>query len=164
MIVMFNITQIIIPSAPIPAVEFAKVEKEIAEEPMFEGWWPTWGRREALDKRDLISAGSRNVDIIRWDATEREFAVFAGEARDIRIATFYYPHWSASVNQKPVSIERMADGTMAVPVAQESSFVQLTFREPSAVTFARVFSLIIWIALAGTCFLLAREVVAAGPS
>jgi branched-subunit amino acid transport protein len=62
-IILFNITQIIIPSAPIPVAKFTKVEKQVAEEPMFEGWWPVWAKGEAFEQNPAPFADGRAIDI-----------------------------------------------------------------------------------------------------
>jgi uncharacterized membrane protein len=148
-IILFNITQIIIPSAPIPLAKFDEVEEKVTREPMFEGWWPVWAKHDAFDNPQLVTAGGRAVDISRWDGLHREFTVGAGDPMSIRIATFYYPNWKAFVNHQPVSLEAANDGSILVSVPREYSVVSVTFEEPIRKTLAGGLSNVTWIAFAG---------------
>lgn len=147
-IILFNITQIIIPSAPIPYAEFHEVEREIAEQPMFEGWWPTWAKPEALDIREKVTAEGRQVDVVDWDPMSRAFLVGKGEPIDVRIATFYYPHWKASVNGVAVNVVPDRFGAISIPIPSRDSVVSLSFREPLLNRFATLLSMIVWLVLA----------------
>jgi hypothetical protein len=150
-IILFNITQIIIPSAPIPYAEFDEVEKEVAEEPMFEGWWPTSARPIALENPKLADAATRDVDIIKWEAIDRAFTVQEGNAGNLRVATFYYPHWKATINDAPVRVEHDEGGAILLPLAGDYSKVHLTFEEPFGVKAMRLLSLATWL---GICVVL----------
>ena len=144
-IILFNITQIIIPSGPIPYAEFDKVENEVAEEPMFEGWWPVWAKREAFTKTQLVTAGTRQTDISEWNALERAFTVQPGDPVKVRLATFYYPHWRAYVNHQPAAVEPANDGSILVTIPGDYSVVRVMFEEPLRASFTRGISTMTWV-------------------
>jgi len=146
-IILFNITQIIIPSAPIPKAEFVKVEKKIAEEPMFEGWWPIWAKYEAFDNAERVTSGDRSITITKWESEVREFSVAKGDSMSLRIATFYYPYWKATLNGQPAEVSRDENGVITVPVQAETTKVRLYFEEPVINRLASYVSLTAWILL-----------------
>lgn len=145
-IILFNITQIIIPSAPIPLAEFNEIEKKVAEEPMFDGWWPVWAKHEALENPQLVTAGDRVIDVSKWDALDRAFTVLPGDPMNIRVATFYYPHWKAYVNHQPANLEADSDGAILVSIPREYSMVRITFEKPIRAVVADGVSILTWIA------------------
>ena len=146
-IILFNITQIIIPSEPIPFAEFNEVEKKVLEEPMFEGWWPVWADEGAFEKRELVIAGDRSVDVSKWESLDRTFTVQEGESGKVRVATFYYPHWKATVNDFPTTIEPDQEGAILIPTPAEYSKIRLSFEEPGPYKIAKGVSLVTWILL-----------------
>jgi uncharacterized membrane protein len=144
-IILFNITQIIIPSAPIPYAKFEKVEKEVAEEPMFEGWWPVWAKREGLVDNAEPFADIRRTDIRNWDSTNRVVEVSPGNPTDLIVPTFYYPHWKATRNGEPVPVSLNNNGVMTVPLTSELATVRLYFEEPLRNVLAGWISLAVWL-------------------
>jgi uncharacterized membrane protein len=156
-IILFNITQIIIPSAPIPVAEFSEVEKKVAEEPMFEGWWPVWAKEGAFETPERVTAGARFVDTSKWESLDRAFTIQEGEPVKVRVATFYYPYWKATVNDKPTTIEPDINGAILIPTSGEYSKVRLTFEEPGRNKIAKVVSLATWIVLFVVAGILCRK-------
>jgi hypothetical protein len=111
----------------------------------FEEWWPVWARERALEIRAPVIAGDRNVEIFEWQAMQRRFAVSEGPPTSVRVATFYYPHWKASVNGVTALVEHDEDGVIRVPVGGGYSDVVLAFEEPPINIFALWVSAATWI-------------------
>jgi hypothetical protein len=42
-----------------------------------------------------------------------------GAATDVRIATFYYPHWHVTANGKEMLTRTAADGALLIPIPAE---------------------------------------------
>jgi hypothetical protein len=143
--ILFDITQIIIPNEPIPRAKFEKIENELETEPIFEGWWPIWAKEEAFENREKVTAGNRLVEIASWESEERAFTVQPGEPLNLRVATFYYPHWKATVNDKSVVVGKDEFGAITIPVHGEVSEVNLSFEEPNINKFAGYISVLTWI-------------------
>jgi hypothetical protein len=97
-IVLFDITQIIIPSDPIPNAKFSKVEERLSEEPMFEGWWPIWAKHGGFLENARPAADGRRIEIWTAEGDAKIARVAAGSGSELLLPVFYYPHWKASVN------------------------------------------------------------------
>ena len=146
-ILLYDITQQVMPSAPVSRQELsARIEKIDSEEGCA-CWWPTWADSRSFQNAERVSAGSRVVEISEWRAENRKFFVAAGNETSARIATFYYPYWKAEVNGTAAEIERADDGTMNIPLPQTKANVRLFFSEPNFVSVAKSISLLAWIGL-----------------
>jgi hypothetical protein len=144
-IVLFDITQIIIPSDPIPNAKFITVEKKLAEEPIFEGWWPIWAKPEALETPRTVLANGRSIELVSDDGDSKSFAIGEGSATTASLPMFYYPHWKATVNDIAVDVKPDATGLLAIPVDSHRSAVKLTFQEPFYSAAAYWISILAWI-------------------
>lgn len=142
--VIFDITQVVVPSAPMNRDQFETIERELTTEPIFEGWWPKWAREKAFENRERVVAGNRTVEIARWETGSREFTVQQGDPTDLRVATFYYPYWKARINGIPIDVHPDETGAMKISIQDEVSTVQLKFEEPDANRVARWVSLVSW--------------------
>lgn len=142
---LFDITQIIIPSEPIPRAKFGKIEIDLQTKPIFEGWWPIWAKEEAFETSERVMAGNRRVDVTRWESETREFTVQRGDAVALRVSTFYYPLWTATVNGDEAEIEMDEFGAIIIPIHSEVSTVHLNFEEPYSYRIAKWLSLATWL-------------------
>lgn len=151
-----NVTQLIIPSAPIPRSDFEQIvaERQRVGCPC---WWTIWGQQKAFDRKDKVFADNRAVEISSWESESREFTVEAGTPIDIRAATFYYPHWKATINGEAAEITKDADGAMLIPVGSEKSQIKLYFQEPSKINLALWLSMLTWIILLGALIIFYRR-------
>ena len=148
LLISFDITQSILPSIPLSREVFQEKIEDMKNNAGCECWWPIWARSVAFERLDKADAGSRNAKIINWDAEIREFAVDAGEDKEIRVATFYHPYWMATVNGTQVPVEKDESGAILIPLPTDASDVNLFFQEPAYVTAAIVVSLVTWIMFA----------------
>jgi hypothetical protein len=144
-ILIFDLTQIVIPSAPIPRAEFTQIEQKIYTEQIWKGWWPTWAREKAFDRSEKVIAGGRNVEIAEWVLESKEFVVQPGDAINVRVKILYYPHWKATVNDRVTEIGMDENGAITIPVSSEASKVSLHFVEPFSNGLAHVVSLVTWL-------------------
>ena len=67
---------------------------------------------------------------------------------DARVATFYYPHWTATVNGRPLATRPGADGALLIVLPPEAAMIDLKFREPTRAKVSMVVSIISWTLLA----------------
>lgn len=152
-VMLFNITQIAAPTASTPySPERFQTEviNGLLEGESYECWWTAWSKRAAFANKNKVSVNGRNVEIQNWADEERSFTIENGEAGTARIATFWYPHWQAEVNEQKVEIQRAEDGTMLIPLSGEKANVKLYFQEPFQLQIASVISILSWfIILAG---------------
>lgn len=75
-------------------------------------WRPKWAKQAALDVSDRVMAPGRYVEVTGWDRYHRAFNVGAGEPGQIRVSTFYYPNWKASVNGQSVQVGMDENGAI----------------------------------------------------
>ena len=108
-------------------------------------WWPVWAKAKAFDISEKVNAGDRTFDVLSWETTERHFRIGEGTARSIRVATFYYPLWEATVNGVAVDVESDENGVIMIPVGGETSDVIISFRERWFMKLACWFSVLSWI-------------------
>jgi hypothetical protein len=113
----------------------------------FECWWTIWAKNDALGKKEKVFTGLRRVEINRWNSKFREFTIEQGEPTDVRIATYYYPHWQAETNGVPVKVKKDENGVILIPVDNQKSLVKLYFQEPLSVRFASALSVAVWVLL-----------------
>lgn len=122
-------------------------------------WLPIWasasaGNRASYDKcvppseTARVEASGRAIHISEWDDLQRTFEVEAGTPVDARLATFYYPHWTATANGNVLSTRPAADGALLISLPPERVTVNLQFREPFRAKLSGVISIVSWTLLA----------------
>lgn len=109
-------------------------------------WWPAWVNEPLKGMDKPVDAGARSVSVQTWMPEERIFQVAAG-AGDARIRTFYYPHWKAFSEGKPLAVHADTDGALIISLPEQASTVLLEFREPVRVYWAAVATLIGWLVI-----------------
>jgi hypothetical protein len=111
----------------------------------FEFWWTVNTKSEAFLIDEKIVAQGRPYEIVSWQPTERIFKVEAGNRVEARIATLYYPHWKAAINNRPTELSLADDGTINVAIPADPSIVRVWFQEPSIIRISYCVSLFMWI-------------------
>ena len=149
---LFNITQIILPAGLLTNEDFSERIKGLRDSESFDCWWTVWSDKKAFETKEKVLASNRTVNITRWETEKREFEVEQGHETTARIATFFYPHWQATVNGKKIEVGLNKDGTISIPLPAHSSKITLEFREPFHIQLANIFSTIVWIILLLTLF------------
>jgi hypothetical protein len=127
--------------------EFNERSAAFSDGETFEGWWPVWAKRQAFSNHEKVLAENRQIEIQKWAPTVRSFKVGDGSAEKAAVSTFYYPHWKALVDGKPVELEHDSDGIITLRVPSNTASVELKFIEPSIVTISK--------SIAGSAWLLA---------
>jgi hypothetical protein len=80
-----------------------------------------------------VEAGNRQVVVKNWAPEHRNFEVEPGEATELRVRTYYYPHWVASSAGRTLSTRADGDGALLISLPANPSnatAVNLDFREP----------------------------------
>lgn len=94
-------------------------------------WIPIWARSNPRSMNSEVEApGARAVTVTSWQPQQRQFSVAAGAATDVRVKTFYYPHWTATANGTTLPARPDADGALLISVPADATTVNLDFREP----------------------------------
>jgi uncharacterized membrane protein len=144
-ILLFNVSELIIPSAPLSAAQIAQIEVKMKTEPIWKSWWPIWAKDMALENSERVLAGSRGFEVTTWATESKEFTVKPGNAQSVVVKSFYYPFWKATVNGQPVEPGMDENGVMTISIPAESSRVRLDFQEPQMYDAANAISLVTWL-------------------
>ncbi|HEX6278958.1 MAG TPA: hypothetical protein VFZ49_02980, partial [Pyrinomonadaceae bacterium] len=151
LLVVLDVSQIIVPSAPVPRKEFVQAIERLDEEPACDCWWPVWASRDVMKNSRRVFSQDRQYSISKWEPTDRRITVEAGYAKTLKLRTFFYPHWKATVNGSPLEVRADPDGLIEIPLPAGTAEVTLEFIEPPVVTGTRYISVI---AIAGIFMLL----------
>lgn len=144
-VALFGLTQMIIPSDPIPRKDFGKVEAKMESEPQWKGWWPLWAKGEAFENLARVTSDDRLVEITTWTNNSKQFVVQPGNATEVKLGLFYYPHWKATVNGESVSVGKDSNGLLLVPVSGELARVDVSYQELFAYRLANWVSALTWL-------------------
>jgi hypothetical protein len=124
--------------------EFNRQLNTLESAESFDCWWTIWAEKSAFNQKEKVAVPNREVKIQTWSDTDRIFTVSAGEAQTVTVATFYYPHWKAFVNEQIAEISPTSSGTISFVIPAEESKVRLFFEEPGFIQIAFKISLIGW--------------------
>lgn len=146
-ITIYNLTQNILPMAPLNKNVFAEEIKDLQTRRGCECWQTMWAQNTAFNRSEKVFTENRSLTIIEWGSEFRKFKVGSGTKQIIRLATFYYPYWNAEINGQPIKIEKDADGSILIPIGDEESEIVLTFQEPLMLQLGLAISLLTWLIL-----------------
>lgn len=96
--------------------------------------WLTEKKKDFSEERRkppiIFKDGAGTVDIVRWKSQSRFFRVNALTPSTVRVSTFYYPGWTAVVNdwEIPIGIEKDS-GAMLLKIPRGENKVTLEFRD-----------------------------------
>ncbi|HKY30608.1 MAG TPA: 6-pyruvoyl-tetrahydropterin synthase-related protein [Pyrinomonadaceae bacterium] len=129
-------------------LDAAKFEATLREIPSSTGvsqWWPVWVKEPWKEMNTVVDAGPRSVSVKSWEPEKRSFQVTAGPASDVRVRTFFYPHWIATAGNQSLKVRPDEDGALLISVPNTETLVNLEFREPRRVYWTAVFSVLGWL-------------------
>lgn len=129
----------------LPPKEFDSMVAEKSQSMGFEWFWTTKTKETVFDIKEKVIAEGREITISSWKPIERTFSVEAGSATKARIATLFYPHWRATVNNISVEPILADDGAMLIPIPSEKSTVKIWFQEPFQIKAAFYITAITWL-------------------
>ena len=144
---LFTVTQVVIPSDPFPREKFREKIESMQTEAGCRCWWPTWADSRAFNDREPAAAGERKVTVEDWRDEARTVSVEPGLPTNLRLATFWYTYWRASVNGTVVDSGPDEYGAIVVPLPAERSTVRVQFQEPSFIGVTKYISFFAWIGL-----------------
>ncbi len=147
-IILFDVSQNIIPSAPLSQNTFEQNIENMDGEQGCPCWWPIWAQNGAFNQPDRVTASGRTASVVKWGGDTREIRVEAGEAGVLRVATFFHPYWIATVNNVNVPVGKDPNGAILIPLPTERAEVHLYFREPEFLRAALYLSIFVWAAFA----------------
>ena len=143
----FMLTDVLIVKGPV-YLSRSELNGQISAIPDSNGcecWWPVWGELPALAQTEKVISPGRHAELIQWTPADKQFTVTAGGPVKVTVATFFYPHWRALVNDQDVQVEKTENGAISLSIPAEPSDVKLSFREPPYVRTAYAASLTAWL-------------------
>ncbi len=147
-IVLFDISQSIIPSIPLQKAVFEEKVANMYNEEGCQCWWPIWAKSKAFEQPERAVAMSRKANVTSWSDESRDFIVESGDAGDLRVATFFHPYWTATVNGISAPVTNDANGAILIKLPAETANVHLFFKEPPLLGMAVIVSVFVWIGFA----------------
>ena len=153
--VSFSVSQTVRGATYLSRTSFERMIAPLRESASIVQWLPVWAASNAHERpsyqkcvppnnRSQVEAGNRTVTIAVWTDEHRTFSIDTGAATEVRIATFYYPHWHAMGNGRDLPTRADADGALLITIPAERVTVDLEFREPSRTKVSIASSIISW--------------------
>lgn len=107
-------------------------------------WLPVWANRSLHlnNNGPLIEAQDRQASPLLWEPERRVFRVTSGKTSQATLRTFFYPLWTATVNNRNSPLTYSADGLIQVPLPPEESLVVVEFVQPLRVRVAEIISVL----------------------
>jgi hypothetical protein len=155
--VSLTLFQVIRGATFVPRSSFDNLMQTIAASPSLRDWLPVWASEHAKEMQSEVEVEDRTLAIASWQSEHRSFQVGAGRAQEARVHTYYYPHWLATADGKPLATRNDADGALLIALPDEAITVELNFCEPRRVGIANTVSLLAWAFLAASPLLLLRK-------
>jgi hypothetical protein len=152
--VSFSLFQLVRQAQYLSHSELETKLQSISSSEGLEYWWPVWASariQSGYNQSEMtnhVDAGSRTVSINSWQSEDRSFVVNAGQDREARVRTFYYPHWKATAAGKDMDIRPDASGAILISLPQEATTVELQFREPVRTKVSAATSAVGWALIA----------------
>ena len=153
----FSISHIVREAQYLNARDFDSTLRSISGTEGVWQWWPVWARTPIRSMNTAVEAGSRSFVVDSWEPERRVFRVSPGQAGDIRVRTFFYPHWVATADGASLAVRPDQDGALLISIPETAVSVILEFKEPTRVRVAGYLSLIGWLAIAGLALINARK-------
>lgn len=158
-ILVFSLTWISVSNSYLPANNFDEWVNNTVSSMGFDFFWTTYTKERAFDIKEKIVAVNRTTEVTTWQPYEKIFEVEAGNRTNVRVATLFYPHWKATVNNIPVEPILADDGAILVPLPAEHSTIKIWFQEPFYIIVAKYVSICTWLLLGliGLFYIFSRE-------
>jgi len=129
----------------LPRFEFEFGSKASFANDSLDYWLPVWVNERPKPIPTEVDAGERTVAINSWKPQSRGFWIGPGAAQEVRVRTFYYPHWVATSSGEKLDVRPAHDGSLLISVPAEQSLVQLEFLEPPRARVAGIVSVATWL-------------------
>jgi uncharacterized membrane protein (UPF0136 family) len=145
--IAFMLSHIIREAQYLTPQQFENTLADVRGTPSVNYWIPIWVRSNPRSMNSEVEAAgvtgtkARAVTVTSWEPQHRQFSVAAGAASDVRVRTFYYPHWTATAaNGTVLPVRPDADGALLISLPADATTVNLDFREPSRTRVSGVMS------------------------
>ena len=139
--VVFTLSHVVREAVYFPPQRFETMLNDVRGSACVNYWFPIWARAGAREMPAEVEATDRSVVVTSWQPEHRTFSVAAGPATEVRVRTFYYPHWTATSGGAVLTTRPDKDGALLIALPQQATSVELDFREPRKTKFSTVSTL-----------------------
>jgi hypothetical protein len=145
-------TEIIRDCDYIGRARFESLAQEVRGAVTFKDWLPVWARGfNNIEKTSArVDAGARPVTVTAWEPERRAFQVAAGAESNLRVRTYFYPHWKAKAEGRLLPITPTADGLLLISVPTQATNIELSFERPARVRLFEMVSIATWLLIIGS--------------
>ncbi|HEX5601409.1 MAG TPA: hypothetical protein VFX63_02625, partial [Pyrinomonadaceae bacterium] len=141
MAVAFTLSHVVREAQYFPPQKFETMVTDVRGSSCVNYWFPIWARTDARKMTTEVEANGRTVTVNSWNPEHRKFSVDAGPATEVRVRTFYYPHWTATSETGILPTRPDKDGALLISLPQNATTVDLDFREPRKTKISTMSSL-----------------------
>lgn len=127
--VAFTASHIVREAQYLSPQRFENTLSDVRGTPSVNYWFPIWSRSNPRQMSSEVET-NRSVNIAQWEPQHRKFSVAAGTPTEIRVRTFYYPHWTATAAGKTLATRPDTDGALLIAVPENTTDISLDFNEP----------------------------------
>jgi hypothetical protein len=121
-------------------------------------WIPIWVQSHPQEMNGRLAAQDRTTSIKSWEPEHRSFEIASGSATEVRVKTFYYPHWTATSEGQVLPTHAAEDGALLISLPQRAATINLDFKEPPRTRLAAILSVLGWFSIGCiTVFLRSKE-------
>jgi hypothetical protein len=145
----FSIRHIIRDARWLTPAQFDQTLRSIPGSEGINHWLPIWVHEPLPKMATQVEAGDRKITVEAWAPERRVFQIGAGDSREARIKTFYYPHWTAIAGERQLPIRPDQNGAISIVLPREAATITLEFREPRRVRYAAGLTLLAWLFIGG---------------
>lgn len=120
---------------------FERMVSEVRGTPSVEYWTPVWAHSNLRKMSSEAEAADREITVTSWQPEHRKFSVAAGTAAEVRVRTFFYPHWIAKNESGVLTTRPDSDGALLISLPPNATSIELDFQEPRRTRFSTITSL-----------------------
>jgi len=139
--VVFTLSHVVREAQYFPSQKFESMLTDVRGSSCVNYWFPIWARSDVRKMPTEVEATGRAVKIDTWQPEHRSFSVAAGPAIEARVRTFFYPHWTATTDARVLATRPDSDGALLISIPQNTTSVDLDFREPPRTKLSTISSL-----------------------
>jgi hypothetical protein len=148
---VFIATQIIWDCEYIGRVKFETLAQDVRGAVSFKDYLPVWAHEfsNVANVGERVESGSRQVTIKTWEPEHRSFHVNPGSETNLRVRTYFYPHWTARAEGRMLPISATSDGLLQITAPARGIDIDLTFERPAATRVFEMIAMVSWALIIG---------------
>jgi hypothetical protein len=144
-------TQIIWDCEYIGRAKFETLAHDVRGAVSFKDYLPVWAHEFSMveNMKERVDSGSRQVTIKTWEPEHRSFHVDAGSEMNLRLRTYFYPHWTARAEGRVLPTSATSDGLLQVSAPGRAIDIDVTFERPAWTRVFEIIAVFSWVLIVG---------------